>query len=78
MSSILFNLVIDELFEVIGDRFGYELEGIGKVNARAFADDIALYSGSEVGMQKLLSETENVKKRIAIVQHKIHTIKIYN
>jgi hypothetical protein len=58
MSPILFNLVIDELFEIIGDRFAYELEGVGKVNARAFADDIALMSGSEVGMQQLLSETE--------------------
>ncbi|CAF1318595.1 unnamed protein product [Adineta steineri] len=58
MPSILFNLVIDELFEIIGDRFGYELEGVGKVNARAFADDIALVSGTELGMQQLLSETE--------------------
>lgn len=58
MSSILFNLVIDELFEILGDRFGYELDGIGSVNARAFADDIALMSGSEQGIQKLLSETE--------------------
>jgi hypothetical protein len=58
MSSILFNLVIDELFEIIGDRFGYELPGVGIVNARAFADDIALMSGTELGMQQLLSETE--------------------
>lgn len=58
MSSILFNLVIDELFEIIGDRFGYELQGVGNVNARAFADDIALISGSEQGMQQLLLETE--------------------
>lgn len=58
MSPILFNLVIDELFEIIGDRFAYELEGVGNVNARAFADDIALMSGSEIGMQQLLSATE--------------------
>jgi hypothetical protein len=58
MSSILFNLVIDELFEIIGDRFGYVLNGVGIVNARAFADDIALMSGSEIGMQQLLLETE--------------------
>ena len=32
---------------------------MGKVNARAFADDIALMSGSEIGMQQLLSETED-------------------
>ena len=57
-SPFLFNLVIDELFEIIGDRFAYELEGVGKVNARAFADDIALMSGSEIGMQELLSATE--------------------
>ncbi|CAF4095381.1 unnamed protein product, partial [Adineta steineri] len=58
MSSILFYLVIDELCEILGDRFGYELDGVGSVNAGAFADDIALMSGSELGMQQLLSETE--------------------
>jgi len=85
MSSILFNLVIDELFEIIGDRFGYELQGVGKVNARAFADDIALISGSEIGMQELLSETEkflsarglelNVEKCIGIGLRKAGKVK---
>lgn len=80
MSSILFNLVIDELFEIIGDRFGYEIPGVGSVNARAFADDIALISGSEIGAQQLLSATEeflarrglelNVKKCVAICLRK--------
>lgn len=80
MLSILFNLVIDELFEIIEDRCGYELEGVGSVNVRAFADDIALVSGSEVGMQQLLSETEkfltargldlNVNKCISICLRK--------
>ena len=80
MSSILFNLVIDELFEIIGDHFGYEIEGVGSVNARAFADDLALISGSEIGMQQLLSTTEkflsargldlNVKKCVAICLRK--------
>ncbi|CAF5032397.1 unnamed protein product, partial [Rotaria sp. Silwood1] len=81
MSSILFNLVIDELFEIIGDHFGYELQGVGKVNGHAFADDIALISGSESGMQQLLSETEkflttrgfdlNVEKCIGIGLRKV-------
>ena len=85
MSSILFNLVIDELFEIIGDRFGYELQGVGSVNARAFADDIALMSGSEIGMQKLLSETEeflsarglelNAEKCISICLRKAGKVK---
>lgn len=80
MSSILFNLVIDELFEIVGDRFGYEISGVGSVNARAFADDLALISGTEIGMQELLSQTEkflscrglelNVKKCIAICLRK--------
>lgn len=80
MSSILFNLVIDELFEIIGDRFGYEIDSVGSVNARAFADDIALISGSEIGMQQLLATTEkfllarglelNVKKCVAICLRK--------
>ena len=85
MSSILFNLVIDELFEIIGDRFGYEIPGVGSVNARAFADDIALMSSSEIGMQQLLSLTEkflsdrglelNVKKCIAICLRKAGKVK---
>lgn len=85
MSSILFNLVIDELFEIIGDRFGYEIPGVGSVNARAFADDVALISGTEIGMQQLLSSTEkflacrglelNVKKCVAICLRKAGKVK---
>ncbi|CAF3635101.1 unnamed protein product [Adineta steineri] len=85
MSSILFNLVIDELFEILGDRFGYELDGVGSVNARAFADDIALMSGSELGMQQLLSKTEkfltarrlelNTGKCISICLRKVGKVK---
>ncbi|CAF4103826.1 unnamed protein product [Rotaria magnacalcarata] len=85
MSSVLFNLVIDELFEIIGDRFGYELPGVGRVNARAFADDIALFSGSEIGMQELLSVTEeflrarglelNADKCVAICLRKAGKVK---
>lgn len=58
MSSILFNLVIDELFERIQDHYGYEIPGVGSVNARAFADDIALFSSTEIGMEQLLRITE--------------------
>ena len=85
LSSLLFNLVIDELFEIIGERFGYEIPGVGSVNARAFADDIALISGSEIGMQQLLSITEeflscrglelNVKKCVAICLRKAGKVK---
>ncbi|CAF4469070.1 unnamed protein product, partial [Didymodactylos carnosus] len=57
ISSILFNLVLDELFEILGDRFGYNLEGVGKANAMAFADDLALVSGSRIGLQCLLDTT---------------------
>ncbi|CAM4834268.1 unnamed protein product [Rotaria magnacalcarata] len=57
LSSILFNLVIDELFEVLGDQYGYAVEGIGKSNARCFADDLALASSSKLGMGELLSKT---------------------
>lgn len=85
MSSILFNLVIDELFEILGDRFGYEIEGVGNVNSRAFADDIALFSGTEIGMKELLRLTEefliargleiNAKKCIAICLRKAGKVK---
>ena len=59
LSSILFNLVIDELFTIIEDQFGYELEGVGKTNARCFADDLALASGSRIGMGQLLRMTND-------------------
>ncbi|CAF1298073.1 unnamed protein product [Didymodactylos carnosus] len=36
ISSVLFNLVLDELFELLGDRFGYSLEGVGKASAMAW------------------------------------------
>lgn len=85
MSSILFNLVIDELFTRIGESYGYEINEVGKVNARAFADDIALYSGSEIGMQELLKITEeflkerglelNVSKCVAIGIRKAGKVK---
>ena len=85
MSSILFNIVIDELFQIIGERFGYEIEGVGSVNARAFADDIALISGTEIGMKELLTITEtflsnrgleiNVKKCVAICLRKAGKMK---
>lgn len=80
MSSILFNLVMDELFEILGDRFGYNIDNIGSVNARAFADDLALFSSSEIGMKELLRQTEefllsrgleiNAKKCVAICLRK--------
>jgi hypothetical protein len=57
LSSILFNLVMDELFSVIKDQYGFDIPGVGKTNARCFADDLALASGSKIGMGELLKMT---------------------
>jgi hypothetical protein len=54
---LLFNLVIDELFNVLGDQFGYKINNIGSTNIKCFADDICLVSSSKVGMGHMLSET---------------------
>ena len=57
LSSILFNLVIDELFDVVKDDHGYQIPGIGDTNARCFADDLCLVSSSRIGMNALLTKT---------------------
>ncbi|CAF1640430.1 unnamed protein product [Adineta ricciae] len=57
LSSLLFNLVIDELFDVIQDQYGYVIDGIGSTNARCFADNLTLVSSSRIGLNKLISLT---------------------
>ncbi|CAF1069062.1 unnamed protein product [Didymodactylos carnosus] len=61
-SSILFNLVLDELFELLGDRLGYNIEEGGRANAMAFADDLALASGSKIGLQSVLNTTVDFQR----------------
>nr|ACV95459.1 reverse transcriptase/endonuclease [Adineta vaga] len=64
LSSLLFNMVIDELFDVIKDQYGYTIDNIGTTNARCFADDLTLISSSRMGMNKLLElTTEFFKER---------------
>jgi Reverse transcriptase (RNA-dependent DNA polymerase) len=62
LSSLLFNLVIDELFDLIGDDYGYEVADGIRTNARCFADDLVLVSGSKIGMGELLSITTKFLK----------------
>ena len=62
LSSLLFNLVIDELFDLIGDDYGYEVANGTRTNARCFADDLVLVSGSKIGMGELLSTTTKFLK----------------
>lgn len=59
LSSILFNLVIDELFDVLKDDHGYSIQGIGQTNARCFADDLCLVSSTRIGMGELLKKTSS-------------------
>ena len=58
LSPLLFNAVLDELLDTLGSKFGVEIDGV-KLNALAFADDLALLSGSSIGTQVLLSETKS-------------------
>jgi hypothetical protein len=57
LSSILFNLVMDELFDVLKDDHGYSIQGVGQTNARCFADDLCLVSSSRIGMGELIKKT---------------------
>ena len=57
LSSLLFNLVVDELFDQIKDLHGYETTTDVKPNARCFADDLILASRTEIGLSQLLSRT---------------------
>jgi Reverse transcriptase (RNA-dependent DNA polymerase) len=60
LSSLLFNLVIDEIFDVIGDKFGYEVSPGNTTNAKCFADDLVLVSGSKIGMGQLLETVTSI------------------
>ena len=57
LSPILFNLVIDELIDILPPEIGANV-GESRVNCLAFADDIILVSESKVGMEQLILKTE--------------------
>jgi hypothetical protein len=57
LSPLLFNLVTDELFSILGNQFGYRIENIGSTNIKCFADDIVLVSGTKVGMGQMITDT---------------------
>ena len=57
LSPLLFNLVTDELFDILGDQFGYKIENVGSSNIKCFADDICLVSGSKIGMGHMINAT---------------------
>lgn len=57
LSPKLFNAVVDELMDNLGDRWAFRLRG-SPVNIIIFADDILLISGSRLGMDRLLAETD--------------------
>ena len=56
LSPLLFNLVIDELFGILKDQFGYCINNVGSSNIKCFADDMCLVSGSRIGMGHLIKE----------------------
>ncbi len=54
LSPLLFNMVIDELLHSLPKDIGINIEKGQKVNAQAFADDLALEAESEEGMKRLI------------------------
>ena len=58
LSPKLFNMMLDELLDNLGDTWGYNLDGC-KINSMAFADDLVLISNTRIGMCNLLAQTNN-------------------
>ncbi|GBN96150.1 Retrovirus-related Pol polyprotein from type-2 retrotransposable element R2DM [Araneus ventricosus] len=56
LSSILFNMVIDQLIRKLKGPVGLELDG-STISISAYADDILLFASSSAGLQHLLNET---------------------
>lgn len=54
LSGLLFNLVLDEGLNRLSPDIGYQL-GDSRIQALAYADDVALCSGSKLGMQTMLN-----------------------
>ena len=54
LSPILFNLVIDELIDSLGTDYGFKISSEITLTCLGYADDLVLFSGSTIGMKKLL------------------------
>ncbi|GBN75980.1 Retrovirus-related Pol polyprotein from type-2 retrotransposable element R2DM [Araneus ventricosus] len=55
LSSILFNLVVDQLIKKLKGPVGLDIDG-PTLSVSAYADDILLFASSAVGLQHLLNE----------------------
>ncbi|GBN40131.1 Retrovirus-related Pol polyprotein from type-2 retrotransposable element R2DM, partial [Araneus ventricosus] len=58
LSSILFNMVIDQLIKKLKGLVGLEIDG-SVMSISAYADDILLFASSSAGLQHLINETAN-------------------
>ncbi|GBN08982.1 Retrovirus-related Pol polyprotein from type-2 retrotransposable element R2DM [Araneus ventricosus] len=58
LSSILFNLAIDQLVKKLKAGVGLEIDG-ATMTISAYADDILLFASSSAGLQHLLNETSS-------------------
>ncbi|GBN38140.1 Retrovirus-related Pol polyprotein from type-2 retrotransposable element R2DM, partial [Araneus ventricosus] len=56
LSSILFNMVVDQLIKKLKGPVGLDIDGT-TMSISAYADDILLFASSSVGLQHLLNET---------------------
>ncbi|GBM85502.1 Retrovirus-related Pol polyprotein from type-2 retrotransposable element R2DM [Araneus ventricosus] len=78
LSSILFNLVIDEFVRNLRGRVGLSIDGL-TMSISSYADDILLFASSLPGLQHLLDETTNFlsKCNLHINYSKSFTIAIF-
>jgi hypothetical protein len=56
LSPKLFNCIIDELLDELGDEWGIQVDNT-RINSLAFADDLALIAGTKLGMEQLLQKS---------------------
>lgn len=60
LSPVLFNMVIDQLLNVIPEEVGFPLDPTTRVNGMAFADDLNVCSQTAAGMQQTLHSIEQM------------------
>lgn len=65
LSSIIFNLVMNEIIGSVGDGIGYRL-GHSSINVLAFADDLLLLARTKEGLQDLIDAVIDEMKKYGL------------
>lgn len=66
LSSILFNIVIESIFEQLDPNIGFDLPDL-RVSHIAYADDVNLVSATNIGLQLLLQKFKALAQRAGLI-----------